>query len=114
MIPQYLSDELEAVQKLAAKIIFGNTSYRSLIESEEIELLSERRERSVLEFAKRALKNPKFGQKWFKPTDQTERSVRDSTRKRFVEANCRTERMRNNPVQYMVRALNNEKEQSGN
>ena len=45
LIPKYLSDRLEAVQKLAVRIIFGETKdYRSVIDEGILETLASRRE----------------------------------------------------------------------
>ena len=112
LISKQTSEELEAVQKLAISIIYGNRNkYHSLIESGEMETLKERRDKDSLKFANKALKNPRFGDRWFR-RNETERTARQETRKPYREAKCKTERMRANPVQYMTRQLN-EQEMSG-
>ena len=106
LIPAYMSDKLEQIQKQAIKIIFGNSvSYADLISEGRIETLKERRIKNIAKFANKAVLNPKFSEKWF-PINTTERDARTSTRKKYIEKNCTTERSRNNPVQYMIRILN--------
>ena len=93
---------------MAYRIIYGTSvKYSQKIESGEIELLSERREAATLVFANKAVKSDRFS-KWFKQTPVTSREVRSTTRNLYVEAKCKTERMRANPVQYMTRKLNEE------
>ena len=60
----------------------------------------------MLKFALKASKSERFGPKWFKRAPQTERSVRPTTRRTFLERQCRTERSRNNPLEAMTRLLN--------
>ena len=111
LIPQYQAEALEAMQKLAMSIIYGKTRYSLLIENKTIEPLAIRREKAILDFANKASKNERFRAKWFRENqaDQVDRGVRSTTRRRYVEANCKTDRMRKNPVQVMIRALNDEK-----
>ena len=107
LIPQYLSDKLEAVQKMAMQIIYGfSIDYKKMVEDGTVELLSERRENAVVEFAKKAAESSRFGKKWFPEAPMRSREVRSTTRRKYKEMNCKTERARNNPVQYMVRKLN--------
>ena len=100
LIPQYLSDRLEAVQKMAMKIIYGSgMDYRGMVQDGTIELLSDRREKAVLEFAMKASVSSRFGAKWFPLAPNKERAVRNTTHRRYVEHRCKTERARNNPAQ---------------
>ena len=106
MISEELSGKLEGMQQHAMRIIYGwNGDIRETMEAKGIEDLKDRREEILLRFA---LKNEetKFGKRWFKRTEETGREVRDSTRKKYKEQMCRTERLRRNPVNYMVRKLN--------
>ena len=80
--------------------------YGRLVEEEKIELLSDRREAAALEFAKKNAATSRFGDKWFKRAMVAEREVRTTTHRKYEEMRCKTERARNNPVQYMVRLLN--------
>ena len=89
------------------KIIFGfDTNYQELVENGTIETLKSRRQEASLRFALKAASSERFGHKWFKETGGTDRAVRNTTRKVYVEKHCRTERSRNNPLQAMTRQLN--------
>ena len=108
LIPQYLSDRLESVQKMATKIIYGHgANYATLVENGTVELLSDRRESAILEFGRRNEGSERF-KRWFPLATVGERDVRRGTHRKYQEAQCKTERMRSNPVQYMIRKLNSE------
>ena len=79
-------------------------NYEALLENETIETLSSRREKDVLQFALKNCNNPRFS-RWF-PLANTTRDARNTTRRIYVEKQCRTERTRNNPIQVMIRMLN--------
>ena len=65
MLTCEMSNEIEYIQKRASKLIFGwDTSYKNLIEEGKMELLSDRRERLILNFAKKSESNPCF-KPWF-------------------------------------------------
>ena len=54
LIPEYISDKLESVQKQAMKIIYGgNVDYGGLISSGKIETLKDRRTCALLKFAEK-------------------------------------------------------------
>ena len=107
LIPEYLSERLERVQKQVMRIIFGWTrDYSGLVEDGTIEKLSTRRENNCLKFALNNCNTERFGRRWF-PRNTTERLARCTTRRKYVEKAYRTERDRNNPLQYMLRQLNN-------
>ena len=107
LIPQHISDKLETIQKQAYKIMFGHgINYGEIVENGTVELLSDRREEAILRFATRAAATSRFGDKWFRRREETEREVRTSTRRPYKEKFCRTNRMKNNPIQYMTRKLN--------
>ena len=102
-----IRDRLETVQKQAMKIIFGwDIDYDKLVQDGTIETLSKRRDDNVIKFALKATQSPRFGPAWFKETPITDREVRESTRLKYVEKFSRTERGRNNPIDYMTRMLN--------
>ena len=104
MLPAYLSDEIEGVQRRACKIIFGyNSSYDDLINSGTIETLSSRREKLTVNFAKKCTSNPRF-KHWFE--EREENCLRNNVK--YVETFAKTERLRKSPLHYMRRALNNE------
>ena len=107
LIPEYLSNKLEQVQKQAVKIILGhNVDYAELVKNGELETLKDRRIEASLRFATKAANSPRFGPIWFKEAQFNDREVRSTTRLKYVEPFCRTERSRNNPLNYMTRLLN--------
>ena len=108
LIPNYLSDKLENVQKMAVGIIYGAGKYGKMVEDGELVTLEKRREKAMAEFARKAVHAPGFGQRWFPVAPITERDIRSTTHRKYVEARCKTERMRNNPLQCMARLLNKE------
>ena len=77
-----------------------------MVEEEKIESLRSRREKSLLNFAKKNRETERF-KSWF-PEAPTNRLVRPTTHRKYQEARVRTERSRNNPIQAMIRALNAE------
>ena len=106
LIPEYLSNKLETVQRQAIKIIYGpSVNYDSIVERGLIETLKSRRETAVLKFANKVVNSPRFGQEWFTLTN-IPREARQSTRNRYIEKQVRTERGRNNPLHLMTRLLN--------
>ena len=107
LIPEYISDRLEAVQKQAMKIIYGfGVDYTQLLANNTVATLKKRREESVLRFALKASASERFGKAWFKETPASDREVRHRTRNKYIEKAIRTERGKNNPLQYMTRVLN--------
>ena len=120
LIPEYVSNQLENVHKQALKIIFGaQVDCQALIESGRIETLKARREQNALKFALKAANSVRFGPVWFKETPSTERSVRPTTRNKYLETKCSTERGKNNPIYFLTRLLNEhyrdeQTEQTGN
>ena len=107
MIPKTLTDKLEKIQRQALKIIYGwNVDIAQVMAAKGIETLEERREAAVLKFALKNEEKEKFGKKWFKLNEESERSVRPTTRAKYKMPVCKTERMMNNPVVNMTRKLN--------
>ena len=107
LIPEYLSEGLERVQRMALRIIYGGrVDIAELFDQGIIEPLKGRREALCLKFALKAEQNPRFSQKWFRPTPTTSMQLRDGTRRKYVEPIARTERFRNNPVNNLIRILN--------
>ena len=96
--------QLEALQKRAAKIIFGfGMSYGDVISTGKMELLENRRSRLCLSFAQKAAANPRFAS-WFPKKKQTDYSTRNP--ELYQIDKHRTERMKRNPVTYMRYELN--------
>ena len=107
LIPEYMANQLEKVQKQALKIIYGwGVDYEALVEDGTIESLKSRREAAMLKFALKVEASPRFGPSWFKEQPSTDRSVRHSTRNRYMENRYRTERDKNNPISVLTRLLN--------
>ena len=107
MIPASLSEKLEKIQRHALRIIFGwNVNIEELMVAKGIETLNERREKAVVNFALKNEDRERYGKIWFKKNEGGERSVRETTRRKYIEQKCRTERMRGNPITYMTRKLN--------
>ena len=107
LIPEYLSQDLERIQRHAMKIIHGwHVNYSDLLENETIQTLKERRNEATVKFALKAEKNEKFSSKWFKKKEELECNLRDSSRRKYEEKLCRTERFRKNPVNRLTAILN--------
>ena len=88
------------------KIVYGwGVDYEKLLEDGVIEELSERRKKAIIKFALKTEKG-KFGNKWFKKREERTITVRDTTRRKYFERKCNTERFRNNPVNNMTSVLN--------
>ena len=105
LIPNYISERLESLQRQAIKIIFGyDVDYNTLIDNGTIETLRSRREKDILSFALKNCNSPRFG-KWF-PLTNAPRDARCTTRRIYAEKQCRTERTKINPIQVMIRMLN--------
>ena len=101
-----MADKLEQIQRRAVRIIYGKgTDVDQLVQDGTIETLGQRRERACLNFARKASSSERFGEAWF-PRNDNGREVRNGTRRTFIEGRCRTERGRNNPLQFMIRLLN--------
>ena len=99
------------MQRRALRIVYGwECDCEELFESGKVELLKKRREKNLLEFAKKNEQSDRFGRDWFvKNTVGSEREVRNSTRRKirkYIERKGKTQRMRNNPVNAMARILN--------
>ena len=107
LIPQYISEKLESVQRQAIKIIYGfNSDYNTLVQDGIIEPLADRREKNILKFALKVSNSDRFGPIWFRKNPNISRELRPGIRQTFIEQFCRTERGRNNPLNYLTRVLN--------
>ena len=107
LIPNYIAEKLERVQKQAIKIIYGwNVDYDQMIENGTIETLRSRRESTLLKFALKAEASPRFGPVWFKPSHDINRAIRATTRNKYLEPQYRTDRDKNNPISVLTRCLN--------
>ena len=103
MIPQYIKNTLENVQKKCLRSIYGaKLSYKELLETSGLETLDQRRENALLKFAKKAAQNPQFAN-WF-PKNTNRSSNRIG--KEFEEVHARTDRLYFSPIYVMRRRLN--------
>ena len=107
LIPEYISTKLESVQRQAYKIIHGwDVDYEGLVAGGTVETLKKRRAEATLRFAIKTAASPRFGPTWYKENVVVNREVRATTRNKYVEQKCRTERGRNNPLNVLTRVLN--------
>ena len=98
-----MKNEIEKVQMRASKIIFGwESDYQELLDNETIQSLESRRKKITLKFAQKAEKNARFSH-WFQK-NVPNRDLRKNLT--YVEEFARTNRLRNSPLYYMRRALN--------
>ena len=109
LLPGYLSDKLERQQSQALKNIYGtDISAGEMRRRADIQTLQERRESATLKFAEKALKNPRF-KGWF---PQRHRLANTRTNRPFLKKVSRTDRNRNSPINYMIRALNDHRQKT--
>ena len=97
---------LERVQKAVLHIILGDNykSYSSALKATGLQKLSERRKKLSINFAKSALKSPKFNN-WFRINpNQGGRT----NQPKFCPAIARTERFRRSPISELINLLNSQ------
>ena len=105
MLTRNQSEELENYQRTVLKSIFGfNYAYQTILEHKAIPTLQERREKLVEKFAIKTAKCARFGPRWFPLQEGTGYDTRRPLR--YKEFACRTDRLRNSPLHYMRRKLN--------
>ena len=99
---------LDSLQKRAAKIIFGiSSSYSDIVSSGQLKSLEQRRRELCISFAQKAASSAKFGSSWFPRKQVSEYNIRNP--EIYLDTRARTERMRKNPLSYMRRELNTER-----
>jgi len=106
LIPDYLSEALEAVQRRALRIIYGSNADIGGLVSDTVGSLKDRRVSSAMRFAEKSLVSERYGEKWFKRRPQTHMETRPTTRNKYEEPAYRTERDKSNPLAYLTRLLN--------
>ena len=85
-------------------MIFGwDSNYDEIVVNKKMTTLHERREALTLGFARKTSKNKRF-ENWFKEKEYGDLNLR--TKKKYEENFARTERLKNSPVYYMRRKLN--------
>ena len=66
MLGKCQSDLIENMQKLVVKLCFGAANaYDVICQEKDIEYLKARRETAVKKFVAKAMRNPRFAEKWF-------------------------------------------------
>ena len=105
MLTMTQSDQLKKIQHDIYKIIFGfERSYASILEEENLDRLSERRQKLFDDFTLKASNSERYSSRWF-PTKTFEHA--DLRKERiYVEKYARTDRLRFSPLYTMRRRLN--------
>ena len=99
------SNSVERLQMRAMKLACGETvSYRTVLESKEVESLKERRKACFEKFAKKAAENSRIKDKWFPLNTNTRHELR--RREKYFLPRLRTERAKKSPIIQMRRFLN--------
>ena len=98
--------DLERVQKSALRIILQESykNYSHALNTLEIESLADRREVLCIEFAKKCLKNEKM--KHFFTQNKKSHPMQTRFEEQFEIDHTNTERLKNSPLIYMQRLLN--------
>ena len=103
MLTKGQENDLENIQKKCLRCIFGyGKTYEDLLKESGMSTLKERRERAVLKFAQKTLKNPVYSH-WFRlnPNVTSQRNPVV-----YLEEFARTNRLYNSPLFHMRRVLN--------
>ena len=97
--------DLERVQKCAVRVILGNEekSHEDSLKELGLDLLSIRRKKLCVEFAKKSISNPKTTS-WFPKRPLTEHNIRNSSEFEIMHAN--TERFKKSTIPYLQRLMN--------
>ena len=104
-LTQLESKQIERVQKAAFYIILGEkyTSYSNAVAVLDCDLLSDRRLKLCLTFARKCFKHPKY-QNWFCPNPpETTKTRAKKTVLKMV--NTRTDRYEDSPIPYLTKIL---------
>ena len=105
MLTRGQAGELERLQALVLRLCFGpGRSYAQLLADHSIQTLEARRVAAVRKFVHKAMRNPRFGPRWFKPRNEIENNLR--RRKPYIEKKARTERYFNSPMLHFQRIAN--------
>ena len=102
--------ELERVQKVAVKLIIRNkNTYEENLNELKIQTLKERRNTLSLNFAKNCLLNEKTKNMFIKNKQAHTMKLRKS--EKYQIKRTRTERMKNSPLVFMTKQLNQDNEE---
>ena len=106
------SHQIERVQRTAFHIVLGENyvSYENALILLKKEMLSDRRIKLCVKFAKKALKNPKFTN-WFHPDDTAPPTIKTranqkKVKSKYKQVQTRTERYEKSPLPYLTKLLN--------
>ena len=100
--------DLERIQKSACKLILQDSykSYDNALKLLDLENLEDRRESLCLQFARKCLKNDKM--KHLFPKNLKTHNMQTRYTEEFEKEHLNTERLRDSPIIYMQRLLNDE------
>ena len=100
------SERLERVQKRALRIIYASayTHYEDILETCELTTLEERREKLCLDFIKSSLSETTQFREFIPTPTAKSKALRKS--RTIPDIKCKTERMKNSPLPYLIRLLN--------
>ena len=99
--------QIERIQKAALAIIYGQnyTNYQNALVLSGLVSLADRRNDICLNFAKKAIKHPKY-QHWFV---KEENSANTRRKKPYLKpVSARTSKFAKSPIAYLTNLLNNE------
>ena len=103
LIPKYLANLLEAIQKRTLKSIYGyELNYEELLQRSGLPRLGERRSGAFSKFAKKTSENPKY-KHWF-PLREQQRQTRSNNP--YLEERATGDRLYKSPLFAMRRELN--------
>ena len=99
-------NDLERVQKTAMKIILDTRykSYSQALRTLEIESLDTRRQELCINFARKAIKHPRF--KHLFPSNNKIHQMKTRNPEKYKISRAFTERMKRSPIIYMQKLLN--------
>ena len=90
--------KLERVQRVALSLIYGrNLTYEKLLALSKVDRLETRRKRLSLNFARKAVKHPKF-KSWFKQTDPNQ----PGQRAHYATSLGRQKKILRSPIPYLT------------
>ena len=99
------TQDLERMQKLAAKLCYGfDRHYEEICRTEGLETLETRRRKAVHKFVQKNLGNARFADRWFVRRPGIPTDLR--ARRPFVEKRARTTRYLKSPLLYLQRTAN--------
>ena len=99
------SNEIVRLQSAALKIVYGwEKSYQTLLEENEIEYVSQRRQKLTDKFILKTVSNPVYRERWFPIKEFIHHDLRKE--KYYQEMHAKTDRLYKSPIYYYRRRLN--------